>query len=609
MVDLTDIQKDILNAGGHLLVTGGPGSGKTTIAILKAATVAETLLFPGQNAVFLSFARATVARVLEAIDEEKGISPVAKTKIEVDTYHSFFWRILKAHGYLVGLPRRLALITPSSEAIALSAIRRGYGAASKLSESRKSEKRDKENAERIRLAENEGAVCFSLFAHYVGKLLHGSVKVRNLITSSFPFIILDEFQDTTADQWRVVEALGEGSTIIALADPEQRIFEFAGAEARRLQQFKDAFKPSVFDLKSDNHRSNGTDITLFGNDLLKGEFSQSSYAGVQFGKFPANTNQALSFLVGQTLKARERRIKAGKKNWSVAVLVPTKRMTRQVSDVFRVPLGSMPVIPHFAAVDIEGAVLAAEFLAFLLEKVQGPAGYEVAVGMMCSFYRGKHGDAPTNTSLKEADALQKALKKWTEKEAVGAAPPAGGIFRAIRQTLDDVRDLVLTGDPDKDWLSVRQILQDSTCPRLNVIAEEVKNIRILDRGAQLRQALSADWRNNGGYKNALEITKQAFVREHFAMAGKPERGLIVMNMHKAKGKQFDEVIIFEGWPRYAKRKIVANLDRIVRYNKRTSDMSQARQNFRVSVTRAKVLTTILTPAEDPCVLLVPEEKT
>src|SRR6266566_3072957 len=117
---------------GHLLVTGGPGSGKTTVSILKAAKLARESLPPEARVLFLSFARATVFRVLEAIDEERQI--------------------------------RLSILKPSNESIALSAIRSEYKAASKLSDVEKAEKLQRENDERSRLAHEAGLICFDLFA-------------------------------------------------------------------------------------------------------------------------------------------------------------------------------------------------------------------------------------------------------------------------------------------------------------------------------------------------------------------------------------------------------------------------------------------------------------
>lgn len=437
----------------------------------------------------------------------------------------------------------------------------------------------------------------------VARLLQGSEKVRSLISTMYPFVILDEFQDTSAAQWQVVQELGRGSTLIALADEEQRIFEFIGADPQRLEHFKTAFQPAVHDLAGDNHRSGGTDIALFGNDILSGKFRQNAYQGVEFGLFDSNPNQAFATLTTQVLQARKRLIEAGRPGWSLAVLVPTKRMTRLVSDKLRVPFNGLPAINHSAAVDMEGPILAAEVIALLLQQHRDRSAFGVFVELLCGYFHGRGGPAPTQGDMDEARRFAAALAKRDQCLAAGKAPPRNSVLKWTAAVYETALAVNLTGDPDTDWVAMRMVLEGGACTRLEALASEVRNVRLLERGTQLRQGLGQDWRDSGGYRNALSIVRQAFLHEHFASAHRPEAGVIVMNMHKAKGKQFDEVIIFEGWPKRFRGEIMANPDRIVGGNVRSGAMTQARQNFRVSVTRAKTRTTILTPRDDVCVLL------
>lgn len=313
----------------------------------------------------------------------------------------------------------------------------------------------------------------------------------------------------------------------------------------------------------------------------------------------------MTMLVTSTYGARTRLVESGKPEWSLAILVPTKKMTRLVSDKFRAPPAGMQAIAHNAVVELEAAILGSEIIAHLLQP--DAAGHvDAFIDLLCNYFQGKGGDRPTKGALDEAQRVRRAYGKWCNAIALGRNPPGNSILQATFEVCGTVRAVGLTGDPDKDWRSMRANLEAGRCKRLKEVGKEVRNIRLLERGTQLRQDLAQDWRDNGCYANALTIVQQAFVQEHFATSAKPESGVVIMNMHKAKGKQFDEVIIFEGWPVWQRGEIVANLDRIVRNNDRANVDDSSRQNFRVSVTRGRQRTTFLTPKGDPCVLLLPE---
>lgn len=598
--ELSLVQENILNASGNLLVLGGPGSGKTTVAILKADKLVRERRVSTQKILFLSFARATVSRVLEAVGQHSSITEETRRHIDVDTYHAFFWRIIKTHGYLLGLPRRLSILPSTEEAVSLSEIRSDYVAENRLSEAEKAEKKFREREEQERLAYEEGKVCFDLFANLAADLLKGSQKIRQLVSLAFPTVILDEFQDTNAGQWDAVKELGKNSTLIALADPEQSIYGFTGADPNRINQYRKYAKPKEFNLGNANHRSGETDIVKFGNDVLEGRFRCREYNGVKIVPYRPNRNQALHALQIEIRSARSRLIKQKKNNWSLAVSVPTKKKMRHVSDVLS---QANPEIRHYAAIDVEGAMLAAEILAFLLQpELPGEDVCEL-LGILGNFFRGKGGDTPTATAMKEVQRIKRAAEKVVECEKAGKELPRNSIVRPILDTYRKCRSLKLLGNPEKDWSTVRGILQDSECKRLREVADEARNIRILGRGTQLRETLSQAWRETGAYTDALDIVRKSLAQEHFARSKKPETGILVMNMHKIKGHQFDEVIIFEGRPRISGGKIISNPDRIVRGNMRENDSSYARQNLHVSITRAKSCTTIMTPRNDRCILL------
>jgi DNA helicase-2/ATP-dependent DNA helicase PcrA len=156
-----------------------------------------------------------------------------------------------------------------------------------------------------------------------------------------------------------------------------------------LNHFRAAFAPVEVDLSTDNYRSAGTEILMFGNDLLTGKFRQQAYNGIALGAYEPYADQAMTSLVTTTYAARSRLVKSGRKEWSLAVLVPTKRMTRLVSDRFRAPPAGMTAIAHVAAIELEGAILGAEIIALLMQPESDGNGFERFIDLLCNYFHGR----------------------------------------------------------------------------------------------------------------------------------------------------------------------------------------------------------------------------
>ena len=142
----------LLDCGGHALVIGGPGSGKTTIALMKALVRIKAGMLPGQSVLFLSFSRAAVARIAQA--SRLQLRKKDRALLNVQTFHSFFWDLLTTHAYLLGAPQRIRILMPQDERVLNGGIRE--------------EKQPQEWAlwirERERLFLSEGRIAFDLFA-------------------------------------------------------------------------------------------------------------------------------------------------------------------------------------------------------------------------------------------------------------------------------------------------------------------------------------------------------------------------------------------------------------------------------------------------------------
>ena len=575
------LRDSVLACEGHVLVTGGPGSGKTTIALRKAVKRIRAGMEPGQSALFLSFSRAAVARILNAAKLE--VNTAEQSQLSIQTFHSFFWGILKAHAYLLGVPRKLSILLPQDEKALSGGI------------DDEDDGWDQWLVERERLFREDGRIAFDLFAPNATLMLATSSYLLTSIARRHPIIIVDEAQDTGQFAWQCIEMLSPHAQIICLADLEQQIFDYLpGVGPERISEIRVSLNPLEVDLGMQNHRSPDSEILIFANDILAGQARGTPYKGVSsFSYRPENPPPNWNYLLRRALAQLLSKIRAESavRPKTFAILVSSKKSALRMSNALNaIAPNSGRVVRHKLLFDEAEALLSARFVAFLLEpKDLAQLELDIATSMeLIADARRATGQAKV-----AAGKLLVQAGKIRSGKTINIK-----IVKALRTLIVGLHTDGFTGDPAADWLSVKHALRATGRDELLRVVSQLDFLVAFRRGYRISAGLSDEWLRDGAYTNARLVLDQALAQEQILDGIEAPTGLQVMNFHKAKGKQFDGVVIVREAMRTS-----AGVKSSFIWRGDDAPYSKSRKVLRVGITRARVHALIVNPMWPLCPLL------
>jgi DNA helicase II / ATP-dependent DNA helicase PcrA len=572
MVHICDKRKSVLDAKSHCLVVGGPGCGKTTLAILKAIRRIEQGMASGQDVLFLSFSRAAVAQISNTAED---LIPLDKRpSLSIETFHSFFWQILRGHGYLLGSPRRLSILLPQDERALSNGIARyepGW-----------------ENWKKTRLSMfyDQGRIAFDLFAPLTRELLTRAKRIRNRVAARYPLILVDEAQDTSDEQWECLELLAERAQVVCLADPNQMIYDFLpGVGPRRIAEIRKALVLHEIDLETQNHRSPGTEIAVFARDILTSTVRGAPYNGVSRHRFNSRADSRDS-AIRQSVGILIKRIQdaTGQRPTSIALIASYGRGVAVISQA----LQRGKHIRHQVLFDEAFALLCSRAAAFLMEP-KDAAQHSDDVATLLELVESAFRAKGTKTSL----TLSKKCRKYAGQCRAGNVPK-WKIVQAASSLVASSRDRKFTGSPANDWTAVKREMKSLGDDSFQSMASSLDYLVAFARGQRISESLSSLWLEHGNYTGAREVLDGALAQDQLLSSREQTQGIYVLNMHKCKGKQFDGVVLYRQ----------QHHSPFV-WRQETSPQSSSRRLLHMAITRARSHVLILDEAASECPIINP----
>ena len=262
---------------GAMLVLAGPGVGKTTVLTTRVARILEESR--GRHFRILALTFTTKAGD-EMRNRVEMMVPGLIERAVIGTFHSFCAQVLRQHGSHVGIKPDFAIYDQDRDRSDVLSEALDVAGSSGERVSREDSRwlqtidqlrgrlvgpknavgrfRDASVGRRVsriysiyeQALRDNNAMDFNGLILDACRLAHSVPGVAGRIRQSYPYWMIDEFQDTTLAQYRLVRLLAgdDFDNIFAVADDDQIIYEWAGASYKRIVSFREHYSPNVIQL-------------------------------------------------------------------------------------------------------------------------------------------------------------------------------------------------------------------------------------------------------------------------------------------------------------------------------------------------------------------------
>jgi DNA helicase-2/ATP-dependent DNA helicase PcrA len=276
------------------LILAGAGSGKTRVLTTRIAWLLATGQASPLSVLAVTFTNKAAREMSTRLSL---LTPVNIRGMWIGTFHGLCNRLLRAHYREAGLPKLFQIMDTQDQ---LALIKRVYKAhnidderfpARQLQALINGSKEEglrpnqveafddfsRRQVEHYALYEQacqrEGVVDFPELLLRTYELLSRDDSLREHYRRRFSHILIDEFQDTNALQYKWLKLLaGPHAAIFAVGDDDQSIYAFRGANVANMQHFERDFSTAEVPVKliklEQNYRSHGH-ILDAANALIK----------------------------------------------------------------------------------------------------------------------------------------------------------------------------------------------------------------------------------------------------------------------------------------------------------------------------------------------------